>query len=101
MNNLWSRALINALGTGIYVFLVALVMRYGERLFGETDNLGAPIAVLLLLVLSAAVTGSLVLGKPVLMYWDGRKAEAVKMFIYTLVWLFVFTVATFTVQLFV
>jgi heme O synthase-like polyprenyltransferase len=38
-------------------------------------------------VLSAAVTGGLVLGKPVMLYLDNQKTDAIKLFIYTLCWL--------------
>ena len=89
MKNLKSLALLHALGTAIYVSLVALFMQNGERIFGKMDNLFGPVAILLIFVLSAAITGSLVLGRPILMYLDNRKAEALKMFFYTLGWLFV------------
>lgn len=91
MKNLKSLALLHALGTAIYVSLVALFMQNGERIFGkmEKDSLFGPVAILLIFVLSAAVTGSLVLGRPILMYLDNRKAEALKMFFYTLGWLFI------------
>ncbi|HYE22756.1 MAG TPA: hypothetical protein VD998_04170, partial [Verrucomicrobiae bacterium] len=78
----------NALGTAAYITTVAIIMQNAERIFGDMDNttLG-PITFLMLFVLSAAVTGSLVLGRPVLMYLDGQKKEAVKLFLVTIVWL--------------
>ncbi len=91
MNNLVRSAFINALGTVAYVALVAIGMYNGERFFGQEDTVMIPIAMLLLFVLSASVTGSLVLGKPVLMYLDGHKVEAVKLFMYTLGWLALYT----------
>lgn len=92
-------ALLNALGVAIYTILVALVMRNGERVFGKMDNLFGPVAFLLLFVLSAAVVGALILGKPVMMYFDGQKKEAVKMFVQTVLWLVVITVLTLSVQI--
>ena len=92
MKNLKLKALIHALATGVYITLIALFMQNGEKLFGKVDNLLAPIAFLLLFVLSAAVTGLLVLGKPILMYLEGKKKEAVKLFLYTVCWLFVLTI---------
>jgi len=99
MKNLKSLALLNALGTAIYVSLIALFMQNAERIFGQMNNLFGPVVFLLLFVLSAAITGSLVLGRPILMYLDNRKAEAVKLFIYTLVSLFVILVIILGAQI--
>lgn len=83
-----------ALGEGVYIFLVALLMSGAERFFGNTpDNkILAPITFLLLLVLSAAISGALVLGKPVLMYMEGKKKEALTLFGLILFWLLIFFV---------
>jgi hypothetical protein len=83
-----------ALGEVAYIGLVALLMNSAGRFFGNTpDNkILAPITFLLLFVLSAAVSGALVLGKPVLMYVEGKKKEALALFGFTLFWLFIFFV---------
>ena len=87
-----------ALGEAAYIGLVALLMSGAERFFGNTpDNkILAPITFLLLFVLSAAISGALVLGKPVLMYVEGKKKEALTLFGFTLFWLFVFFVLMVT-----
>lgn len=87
MTNLISRSFINALATALYIAGVATVMENGEKIFGEMDNVSGPVAFLLLFVLSAAITSSLVLGKPILMYLNNQKSEALKLFFYTLAWL--------------
>lgn len=87
MNNLILRSFFNALGTTAYVAGVATIMQNAEKIFGEMDKATGPIAFLMLFVLSAAVTGGLVLGKPVLMYLNNQKSEAVKLFLFTLGWL--------------
>ena len=87
MTKLIQRSLLNALGTIAYVSVVATVMQNGEKIFGQVNQSLAPIAFLTLFILSAAVTGGLVLGKPVLMYLDSQKSEAIKLFLYTLYWL--------------
>ena len=51
-----------------------------------------PAAMLLLLVLSATITGALVLGKPILLYLDNKKADAIKLFFWTLGWLVIMTI---------
>lgn len=88
-------AFLAALGEGIYIFLVALFMKYASQLFGPPDpNFFGIIVFLMLFVLSAAVSGVLVLGKPILMYLDGRKKEAIQLFGFTIFWLFIFFVLT-------
>jgi hypothetical protein len=81
------RSFLNALGTIAYVSVIATLMQNGEKIFGKMDNTTGPIAFLTMFVLSAAVTGSLVLGKPILLYLNNQKTEAIKMFIFTLCWL--------------
>ena len=96
MNKLAQNGFLNALATILYVTIVATIMQNGERIFGNVDdNMFAPIAFLTLFVLSAAITGSLVIGKPSLMYLNGQKTEAVKLFLHTISWLAVFTVTIF------
>lgn len=88
---------LHALGTVLYVALVATFLSYASQLFGEgkEETVLIPIAMLLLFVLSATVTGSLVLGKPVLWYLDGKKKDAVSLFAATLGFLFIFTCIAF------
>lgn len=89
----------NAILTAAYVFLVSLIFQYGEKVFGKMDNLIGPAAFLMIFVLSAALTGTLILGKPVLMYLDGKKKEAVKLFGLTILFLTIITVVIFIINL--
>lgn len=98
MKNLELAAFINALGVSAYVAVVVTIMQNGERIFGKMNNMLGPVTLLLLFVVSAAITGALVLGKPVLYYLENKKADAVKLFLYTVGWLFVFTAASLMVQ---
>lgn len=89
-NYLLKRAIGSGLGTVAYVFLVSRIMLSGEQFFGKFENnFLAPVVFLLLFVFSALFTGYLVLGKPVMMYIDGQKKEAVKLLFYTGACLFV------------
>src|SRR6185295_17393679 len=92
MNKLMQRGFLNALGTVAYVTLVATIMHSAQKIFRPEDTVFAPMAVLTLFVLSAAVTGGLVLGKPTLMYLNDQKKDAIKLFLYTIGWLAVATV---------
>ncbi|MDO8592657.1 MAG: hypothetical protein Q7R92_02705 [bacterium] len=83
------RSVLNSLGVLAYVSLVVTFMQNAERMFGKEDNALTGVIVLMLFVLSALITGLLVLGRPIMLYLDGKKAEAVKMLIYTGASLFV------------
>ncbi|MDD3101535.1 MAG: hypothetical protein PHE59_00070 [Patescibacteria group bacterium] len=92
-------SLLNAIGVAVYVIGISFILRNGDKIFSKMDNFLAPVAFLLLFVLSAAITGMLVLGKPLLLYSENRKSEAIKMFFYTIGWLFLITLITFIVQI--
>ena len=51
-----------------------------------------PLAFLMLFVLSAAIVGLLVFAKPVMMYLEGAKKEAVTLVFYIVAWLALITV---------
>jgi hypothetical protein len=87
MSKLIERSFLNALGTCAYIAIVTTIMQNGEKIFGHMNPTAAPIAFLMLFVLSAGITGGLVVGKPLLLYFDNQKTEAVKLFLYTLGWL--------------
>lgn len=88
---------LDALGVAVYVAIVSFIMQNGQRIFGKMDNFLGPIAFLLLFVLSAAITGALILGRPVILYFEGSKIEAIKFFLYTICWLFFVTLIVFMV----
>jgi hypothetical protein len=81
----------------VYISAVAWLMSNGEALFGEEESFLVPVAMLMLLVLSAAVMGLLVFGRPILMYLDGKKREAVTFLGYTLGWMTLLTFLMFIV----
>lgn len=80
-----SLSVLNSLGVLIYVSLVALFMDNAQKIFGKNDNFITGVIVLLIFILSALVTGSLVLGRPILFYLDGKKSEAVKLLFWTII----------------
>ncbi len=86
-------ALINAIATTLYVVVVALSMTYAENL-GDIETPLLPVFMLLLFVFSAALVGTLIFGRPILWYLDGRKKDAVVLLAYTLWILFVFIIIT-------
>jgi hypothetical protein len=94
MNNkkilIWS--FLNSLGVLIYVSAIAFLLNNGEKVFGKMMPVWGAVGFLMLFVVSALITGLLVLGRPVYLFLDGFKKEAVKMLIFTVGWMFVITV---------
>lgn len=84
-------SLLNALGVFLYVSAVSWVMINGEKLFGDGEHLMLPVAILMLLVLSVAVVGTLIFGYPVWLYFEGKKKESVKALGSTLAFVFLLT----------
>jgi len=75
---------LNSLGTVLYIIIVVTFLSNAKNIFGEGDNsFFIPVIMLTLFVMSALITGGLVLGKPVMLYFDGWKKEAVKLLVYT------------------
>jgi hypothetical protein len=72
-------AFTHSIGIVAYIALVSVFMFYGEEFFGKEDTYLMPIVFLSLFTLSAAVVGSLMFGKPVMLYLNGKKRDAVQL----------------------
>ncbi len=92
-------ALLNAFGTAVYVIVVvSLIYLAGHgALEEEKSTVLIPMAMLMLFVFSAAFTGALVFGRPVVWYLDGKKKEALSLLVYTLGVFLIIIVALFFV----
>ncbi len=78
-------ASISAVGTALYIGLLVSTIAYMSQFFEDRpETIVGPIIMLMLFVLSAAITSSLVFGRPLLWYLDGKKKEAVLLLCYTL-----------------
>lgn len=100
MNRIVHRAVLDALGTLVYILLVvSLIFSLQSHFSDQKDTILAPIAMLLLFVCSAAITGFLVLGKPAMLYLDGKKREAVLLLGYTIGVLAFLTIMAFAALL--
>jgi hypothetical protein len=88
------RALANSTGVVAYVVAVSWLLMNGDEFFGNGSR-GVEIfglaLFLTLLVLSVAIVGSLIFGKPILLYLDGKKREGIKLLIWTLIIMSFFT----------
>ena len=84
------KSFINAGGVFTYVVAVAWFLSNAQNIFGQADGFIVPIFMLLLLIISASVTGLLVFGKPIMLYMEGLKKEAFIFLFSTLGWLVIF-----------
>lgn len=85
----------NALLAFAYVTGVGLFMSNASAVFGQKDTMLTPVAMLMLLVFSAALMGILVFGQPLMWYLDGKKKAALSLLGYTMGALLVFLILTF------
>lgn len=93
-------SLLHAVAVIAYIILVVFIMNSMDTLFsGKSDTFWTPVLVLMLFVVSAVVTGSLVLGRPIYLYLDNQKKEAVKFLIFTIGWLFIFMLLAFVIYI--
>lgn len=84
--------IINALSASAYIILVVSVMTFvTQPLKNKPDTFFAPIAFLSVLTLSVAVMGFLFFYQPVQFFIEGKKKEAVNLFIKTVGIFSVFT----------
>ena len=83
--NLLERAFLSAVGVVLYVVLLAWFMNNLHNWF-ESDSRSwlNPALFLMAFIISACITASLVLLKPILLYVEGQKKEAVHLFSFTL-----------------
>jgi uncharacterized membrane protein len=78
------KPLINAVSAVLYIVFVSFVMNSMMRTQKGPDTIAAPILVLSMFTLSAAVMGFLFLSQPLQLYLDGKKKNAVNLFVQTL-----------------
>ena len=88
-------SLLFAVATFAYIVGVVNVINYAMTRFGQPQGLKAPIMFLTLFVISAAITSSLVFGKPAMLYFDDKKKEGIQMAIGTVVFLILIAVIFF------
>jgi len=84
------KSLVLAAATFLYIAGIVFLISNGEKIFGPKETLIIPIFMLLLLVVSATITGLLVFGKPIMLYLDNRKKEAFTLLFGTIGWLAIF-----------
>ena len=81
---------MNAGGVLVYVLGLVWLFSIAGKIFSKQDSLLMPAVMLLTFIISASITGLLVLGKPILLYLDGLKKEACVLLFSTIGWLVLF-----------
>jgi hypothetical protein len=84
------KSLLLAAATFLYIAGIVFLINNAQAIFGPEETMIIPLFMLLLFVVSAAVTGLLVFGKPVLLYLTGKTREAFTLLFGTLGWLALF-----------
>jgi hypothetical protein len=74
---------INGFSASAYIVLIASMMYWGTKMVKGPDTIIAPIAIISLFTLSAAVMGYLFCFQPLQLYFDGKKKQAVNLFLQT------------------
>jgi hypothetical protein len=91
-------SLFHALGVVAYIAIVATIMSNFEGSFINVPEVLLGMMMLLLFVISATITASLVFGRPVYLFLGGLKKEAMEFLAYTLGWMLItFLIILFTV----
>lgn len=95
-NEIIKQSFLRSVGVFIYVALVACLMFNGEKIFGGKENILIPIFLLLLFLISATVTGFLVLEKPIVLYISGEKKKSIIFLFSVISWLVLFATLILT-----
>ena len=75
---------INSVSALLYIVIVASVMFFGVNHKESVNSVIVPITMLSVFTLSAAVMGYIFLYHPIMFYFDGKKKEAINLFLKTL-----------------
>ena len=78
------KSFLKAFLAEVYIVLLVSVMQYTQGAVPESKTILIPIAMLSLFVLSAAVMGYFFISEPVMLCVDGKKEEAMRLFLSTI-----------------
>ena len=85
--------LVNGLGASLYIFLLVGLMTWGEKVVPREDTWLAPVVGISLFTLSAAVMAYVFCYQPLTLYFDGKKKQAVQLFLKTVIVFATITIA--------
>ena len=100
MEKEYKQGIFQALAITFYCSLVGLVMWKGDEIFGRVDSFIGPIAVLVMLSVSALICGLIVFYKPYKLFFANKREEAINVVVSTAISLFVILLILFGVMFF-
>jgi hypothetical protein len=83
--------IVNALIASVYIAAISLIIDLGTKFTPKADFFLAPVAIISLFTLSAAVMGYLFGLQPIQLFIEGKKKEAVAIFLKTVIIFALFT----------
>jgi hypothetical protein len=87
--------IINALSASLYIIFIVTVMNWiTQPLKNKPDTFFAPVTMLSVLTLSVVVMAFLFFYQPLQLFIEGKKKEAIKFFIKTVIMFAIFTALT-------
>jgi hypothetical protein len=92
MTRIITHALGGAILTALYIAIVVLFLNTLQQHLAYSRSVLIPIFMLLLFVFSAALTGIMVFGRPVLWYLDNKKKDALALLFWTIVFLLILVI---------
>lgn len=92
MLEICSKSLLNSFVSLVYIGVVAFIMNNTERIFGKMNGFLGPVTFLLLFTVSALIVGALLLGKPIMLYLDDKKKDAILWLSASIGWMALFTI---------
>jgi hypothetical protein len=75
--------ILNALVATAYIVVLVVVMTFGSRMVPHPNAIVMPVVMISLFTLSAAVMGYVFCYTPIQLYFDGKKKQAVNLFLHT------------------
>ncbi|NIT04557.1 hypothetical protein GTO10_06725 [Candidatus Saccharibacteria bacterium] len=79
--------LLEASGLTAYVVLISKIFQYADKWAAGISPTSVSVFLLLLFVLSALISALIMLGRPALLFFDGKKKEAVELVLWSTIWL--------------
>lgn len=88
-------AFLQASGLLIYIILVSLFLVNANKVFGPVGNFFGPMAFLLSFIVSALISGFLVLARAGFLFWEKRYKESFILLGWTLAWIVFYLIFVF------
>lgn len=72
------------MAASLYIVLIVLILNYASKTQASSDSFVIPVIMISLFTLSAAIMGYLFCYQPIILYLDGKKEKAIKLFLQTI-----------------